>query len=172
MRASIRSGGLAIAASLGLASAAQSTMLLQMNLKDLSTRADKIFRGTVIAVDTGTVRAGGADLPTVTYRLRVGEAFKGQFDVKGEPYVELRMVGTFKDAGSSAAVRHLSVLRDVPRLEMGREYVLFTTRPSSIGLSTTVGLGQGAFTIVGQGNDKEAAVNAFDNVGLNRGIPE
>jgi hypothetical protein len=52
---------------------------------------------------------------------------------------------------------------------MNGEYVLFTTRPSSVGLSTTVGLGQGAFRIVDTGKNEEA-VNAFNNVGLRRGL--
>jgi hypothetical protein len=157
------------AAGLMLAPAASATTLVHMNLKDLATRADRIFRGRVVAVDTGTVRAGGGDLPTIVYRLRVEEAFKGQFEEgKGRAVVELRMVGTKAALDSGTARRH-TVLRDVPALQMGREYVLFTTRPSSIGLSTTVGLGQGAFTILGTGKQAQA-VNAFGNRGLARGM--
>jgi len=152
-----------------LVPAASATTLVHMNLKDLATRADRVFRGTVVGVDTGTVRAGGGELPTIVYRLRVDEAFKGQFDErKGQPVVEVRMVGA-KGALESGSVRRLSVLRDLPQLRMGREYVLFTTRPSSVGLSTTVGLGQGAFTILGAGKEAQA-VNAFNNLGLARGL--
>lgn len=152
-----------------LAPAASATTLVHMNLKDLATRADRIFRGTVVGVDTGTVRAGGGDLPTIVYRLRVDEAFKGQYaEHKGHSVAEVRMVGA-KGPVEAGSVRRLSALRDVPQLQMGREYVLFTTRPSSVGLSTTVGLGQGAFTILGAGKDAEA-VNAFNNLGLARGL--
>ena len=35
----------------------------------------------------------------------------------------------------------------MPQLAVGRTYLVFTTQPSEIGLSTTVGLGQGAFRI-------------------------
>ena len=45
--------------------------------------------------------------------------------------------------------------------------MLFTTRPSWIGLCTTVGLGQGAFDIYGAGKGEEA-VNAFGNRGPGR----
>jgi hypothetical protein len=42
---------------------------------------------------------------------------------------------------------------------------LFATPPSSIGLSTTVGLGQGAFKVFAA-NGGMAAVNEFNNAGL------
>ena len=40
-----------------------------------------------------------------------------------------------------------------------------TTHPSRVGLSTTVGLGQGAFLITGKG-EEEQAVNEFQNANL------
>ena len=162
---------LLLLAALGLASSARATTLTQMSLRDLARNAGRIFRGTVVAIDTGTVEAGGGALPIVTYRLSVDEAFKGDFPpVKsgGPAVVEIRMVGT-KDAAASGATRRLPVLRDVPRLVKGQDYVLFTTEPSRIGLSTTVGLGQGAFVLVGGGKE-QVAVNAFNNTGLARGL--
>ena len=162
--------GLAVAV-LALASSVQATMLMQFNLKELATRADRVFRGRVVAVETGTVHAGGGDLPAITYRLRVEESFKGEYAVKkgDETYVEIRMVGAKSDTTTAEGQVHFSAFREVPRLEMGGEYLLFTTRPSSVGLSTTVGLGQGAFRIVDSGKS-EQAVNAFNNVGLMRGL--
>ena len=132
-----------------LAPQARATTLIQMNLADLAGRADKIFRGTVCQREDGTVDAGGGELPIVIYRVRVDERFKGDFgEGKQAEVVEIRMVGG-KDDPQQRNIRNFSLWRDVPRLERGREYVLFTTRPSAIGLSTTVGLGQGAFTITG-----------------------
>ena len=162
---------LLLLAALGLASGARATTLTQMSLRDLARNAGRIFRGTVVAVDTGTVQAGGGALPIVTYRLSVDEAFKGDFTpVKagGPTVVEIRMVGT-KAARTSGTTRRLPVLWDVPRLVKGQEYVLFTTEPSRIGLSTTVGLGQGAFVLMGGGKE-QLAVNAFNNSGLGRGL--
>ena len=67
--------------------------VLQMNLQQMVDRADKIFRGKVMDVREGTVRAGGADLSTVTYRIRVDEAFKGTFSqVKGLQIAEVTMI--------------------------------------------------------------------------------
>jgi hypothetical protein len=165
--------GLAVSAVLAAAVPTQATTLLQFNLKDLATRSDLVFRGTVLSAKPGTVKAGGAELPTVTYRVRVDEAFKGEYpDPKNDrTLVEIRMVGSGKEARADGAVQHLSVFRDVPRLEVGRDYVLFTTPPSELGLSTTVGLGQGAFTIQGGGKE-EQAVNLYNNRGLNRGMSD
>ncbi len=150
-----------------LVGSAQATTLKQLNLKDLATSADKVFRGTVVSIDTTTVKAGGADLPVTVYRLKVTEQFKGTFSApKGEPVVEVRMIGTHKVQGQVAGQQRLSVFRDVPRLTMGEEYVLFTTSPSRVGLSTTVGLGQGAFK-VDASTKEERTVNGYGNQGLN-----
>jgi hypothetical protein len=155
---------------LAAGASADPVMVLQMNLKDLAARADKIYRGTVVGIDRTTVRVGGGELPAVVYRLRVGEVFKGEIDAGGrEPVIELKMVSQAKVAGRSGSKRSASVLPEMPGLDMGQDYVLFTTRPSSVGLSTTVGLGQGAFTITGSGKD-EAAVNAENNLGLGRDL--
>ena len=67
------------ASALLLAVPAGATTLVQMNLADLASRADKVFRGTVISVKAGSVKAGGGELPTLVYRLRVEEPFKGDF---------------------------------------------------------------------------------------------
>jgi hypothetical protein len=163
---------LATAGLLALAPQASPTTLIQMNLADLAGRANKIFRGTVLSVRPGTVAAGGADLPILVYRVRVDEKFKGEFgEGKGAGFVEIRMVGAAKEPKRTDNLRKFSLFADVPRLDRGQGYVLFTTEPSRIGLSTTVGLGQGAFQIQGAGK-QEKAVNAFGNAGLAKGMPE
>lgn len=148
----------------------QATTVLQMGFSDLTERAGKVFRGTVISVEPGTKQVGGAELPTVNYRFRVEEAFKGQFETRGDTsYVEVTMLGNIKESNASGAVRHLSPLPDLPNLTRGGEYVLFTTPPSSSGLSTTVGLAQGAFKIFLSDQGDEMAANGLDNQGLFNG---
>ena len=141
--------------------------LIHMDLEAMTERADKIFRGTVLDFTAGTVTAGGGAIPTVTYRLRVDESFKGEADMVKEDVqiVEIKMVGTIKPQPAAGDVQRLSVLRDIPRLQVGSDYLLFTTAPSSAGLSTTVGLGQGAFRVFSR-NKEDFAVNAYQNVGL------
>lgn len=161
----------AAASLLVLAAQVNATTMLQMDLGELTNRADKIFRGTVLSVEQGTIQAGGGELPAVTYRLRVEELFKGEAtEVKGDKsIIEIRMVGSLvhpKPDGSG--VVNLSGFRDVPRLKEGSDYVLFTTPESSVGLSVTVGLGQGAFSVysVDGARDQFMAVNEFNNMGL------
>lgn len=59
--------------------------------------------------------------------------------------------------------------RGLPRLEIGQTYLLLTTPPSKIGMSTTVGLGQGLFRIAGEGQ-MASAVNEFGNKMLFKGM--
>ena len=154
-----------------LSASVQATTMLKMDLGDLTQRAGKIFRGTVIDVEEGMIAAGGSELPAVTYRFRVEELYKGvATETKGDlSIVETRMVGSLvhPKADAEGNVR-FSTFRDVPKFQKGGDYLLFTTPESSIGLSVTVGLGQGAFRISPiDGTDGEfQAVNEFNNAGL------
>lgn len=143
------------------------TIMLQMNLEDLSQRADKIFRGTVVDIIPGSVTAGGGEIPTTTYLLRVEEILKGNADIVKEDVqiIQIQMVGSLKETSPQGNFQHFSAFRDIPRLKMNHDYLLFTTPSSSIGLSTTVGLGQGAFNIFTR-NKEDFAVNEFNNVNL------
>lgn len=166
-----RSIALFTAMALFLTGQAYATIMLKLDLQELTSRADKIFRGTVIGVSEGTIEAGGGSLPVVTYRLAVGEMFKGEATaVKGdEAIVEVRMVGSLvHDKVNESGNLKFSPFREVPVLNKGTEYVLFTTPESSIGLSVTVGLGQGAFRVfaVDGTDDQFMAVNEFNNAGL------
>jgi hypothetical protein len=144
---------------------ARATTLLQMDLAQLCTRADRIFRGTVLSARVGTIEAGGAQIPTVTYRIDVSESFKGEYQsIKGRRIADIRMIG--KPATTASGSSQLfAVLRDVPHLKVGETYLLLTTPPSAAGLSTTVGLGQGRFRLTGKAGTEEA-VNDFGNRGL------
>jgi len=53
-----------------------------------------------------------------------------------------------------------------PDLQVGSDYVLFTTAPSAVGLSTTVGLSQGLFHIFNDANGRELAANGLGNQGI------
>ncbi|TDI35735.1 MAG: hypothetical protein E2P03_00080 [Acidobacteria bacterium] len=145
------------------------TTMLHMNLDDMGRQADKIFRGTVLKVTEGEVEVGGGMLPTTTYVLQVDEAFKGEFEtVKGLQLVEIRMLGKMRPH-AVGSLKRMSVLPDMPRLDLGQTYLLFSTQPSGAGLSTTVGLGQGSFHLSGT-QYKEMAVNEYGNLGLFKGM--
>lgn len=147
------------------ATTSQAATMVHMNLDVMSHQAEKIFRGTVLKITSGEVEIGGGVLPTTTYVLQVDEAFKGEFEtVKGMQLVEIQMLGKMRPHAVGNA-QHLSPLPDMPRLEMNETYLLFSTQPSIVGLSTTVGLGQGCFHLSGT-EYKEMAVNEYDNLGL------
>lgn len=151
------------------AAPARANLVLKMDLGDLAQRADTIFRGTVLSVEPGTVAAGGAELPTVTYRLRVDETFKGDFAAtKG--VAEITMLGNLKGEEPGGPVTRFSHLPDLPNLVRGGDYVVFTTPPSAVGLSTTVGLVQGAFKVYRAADRQEMAVNGINNTGLTETI--
>ncbi|HEX4965230.1 MAG TPA: hypothetical protein VF173_30755 [Thermoanaerobaculia bacterium] len=161
---------LSMAAALVVCCSLSAATVQQLNLQQMCDRADKIFRGTVLDVREGTVHAGGIDLPTVTYRLRVDDALKGSFlQVKGLQIAEIKMIGKLK-ASDSAPLRSFSPLPELPKLVVGQEYLLLTTRPSSAGLSATIGLAQGAFGLNGKPG-QEMAVNGNENRGLFLGMP-
>lgn len=146
---------------------ADATTVLRLNLEQMVSRAGNIFRATVLDVRGGTIDVGGGKLPTTTFTLRVDESFKGSFDKEGAT-VEITVVGSIKrEPVMIGSHQRFSVLPEVPRLDIGSDYLLMTTTPSPAGLSTTVGLGQGAFSIF-VSNRQELAVNAVGNANIDQ----
>lgn len=143
--------------------AAWATTVRQMNLNVLTDNSELIFRGTVLSVRPGTVKVGGSELPTTTYTFEVSETFKGDVTAEKDQrrYVAITMVGSVKGPEQNGDVMRFDRFRDVPRLEKGAEYLLFTTAQSQYGLSVTVGLAQGCFDITGG-----MALNRAGNQGL------
>ena len=133
------------------------TMVRKMDLEEMCQLAGRIFRGTVVDIEKGTVSAGGGKISTITYRIKIAEQLKGVFAdaINGDSILSISTVD-------------LPVI-EVPRLAVGQHYLLLTTAPSSAGLSTMVGLGQGTFKIYG-GSNAEMAVNALNNIGLAKGL--
>lgn len=162
----------ALVLALVVAPIVDAAMVRKMDLAEMCQRADRVFRGRVLSVQSGTVTAGGGELPTVTYRLEVGEQFQGEFtQIKGDKtYTEVTMLGTLKNKNAEASgLERFSFMPELPTLKIGEEYVLLTTAPSAVGLSTTVGLGQGCFHISQSGKD-EMTVNELGNAALSETI--
>jgi len=146
--------------------AAHAAWVAKMDLGEMTFNADRIARVTVLDVEQGSVTLGGGELPVVTYKLRVDEAFKGTFDDdKGVTVIEVSMLGSIKQAPPANGMQKLATLPELPHLQLGHDYLLFATAPSSIGLSSPVGLGQGAFSIY-TADKQEMAANELDNAGL------
>lgn len=161
---------MALTVCLPVVSPLRAATVIQLNLAEMVGRADRIFRGTVLDAREGSLQLGGGTLPVVTYRIRVDDEFKGTFEeVKGIPIAEVRMVGKLAPAAGSGPVRSLGPLTELPRLQVGQEYLLLITARSAAGLSTTVGLGQGRFVLQGK-RGQELALNENHNHGLFRGM--
>jgi hypothetical protein len=139
-----------------------------LNLAEMTRRADRIFRGTVLGATSGTTRFAGGELPIVTYRIRVDEPLKGKFEeADGAEFVEVRMLDGSGAKRDRAGYRQL--IPGMPLLRQGESYLLLTTRPGRSGLSSTVGLTQGTFRMSGSGAGALAR-NGTDNLKLFRGM--
>jgi hypothetical protein len=163
---------LSVALGAGLISAllagppATATTVKHFDLGGLTTSAARVFRGTVTDVRAGSVRVGGGTLATTIYRIRVEEAFKGEFaTAKDITYADVEMIGSIKAETERNGVRHFSAFRDMPRLERGQHYLVFLTAESSIALSSPVGLAQGLFEI-DTSLPGEPTTNGLNNAGL------
>ena len=55
------------------------TTLLQLNLIEMSERADKIFRGKTMEITPSSTEIGGSEIPILIYKIEVEEAFQGNF---------------------------------------------------------------------------------------------
>ena len=155
-----------IAASLAGSPCADATTVKHLDLGGITASAARVFRGTVTDVRPGTVNVGGGQLATTIYRIRVSEVFKGEFATyKDITYADVEMVGSPKADAQGSGVRHFSIFRDIPRLERGRDYLLFMTAESRIALSSPVGLAQGCFDI-DTSLPSEPTANRLNNAGL------
>ena len=105
----------------------------------------------------------------IPFGRRLGDrnAYHGQ-DPCAVTLVRMQMLGKLPTVRVGNAVRY-SPLPDLPSLNLGSDYLLFATAPSAIGLSTTLGLGQGRFDLLKKSEDDLQAVNGFNNLGLFKG---
>jgi hypothetical protein len=76
------------------------------------------------------------------------------------------MLGNLKTDVSSGNMKRLSVIDMNPDLNVGSDYVLFTTAKSAAGLSTTVGLDQGLFRIFNNADGGDMTANGLGNQGI------
>jgi hypothetical protein len=145
---------------------ADATTVKHLDLGHLATSANRVFRGTVTDVRPGLVKVGGGQLATTIYRIKVVESFKGDFATfKDITYADVEFIGSLKTESDKNGKRHFSVFRDMPRLERGRDYLLFLTAESKIALSSPVGLAQGLFDI-DTSVPSEPTANRLSNRGL------
>ncbi len=156
---------IAVLASFVVVMSAQATITAQMNLEQLVNNSARVFVGEVVSLRETRVAMGGGEVPAVTYRLRVSETFKGEYEqVKELQFAEVTMVGALKHVQTG---RH--PISDFPVLSRGTEYLLFVAPEGPTGLTATMGLGQGCFHL-SSGEEGRVALNLVNNAGLFAGM--
>ncbi len=145
----------------------RATSVLEMNLAFMADRSEMVFRGTVMEVSETSVQGGGGTLPAIVYTFRVDDALKGTYDeIKGERVVQVRMIGSLKQYHASTPP-----IEGFPLLKTGGDYLLMIAPPGPLGLTSPMGLGQGAFTVYTDPNTRqEMALNGLNNKALFKGM--
>ncbi len=109
-------------------------------LDEMVAYSQRIFRGVCVSAEPDGVISG---LPVTRYTFRILEEVKG---ATGERTISFRQIGS---AGESF---------EIPRYRVDAEYVLFLYPESEIGLTSPVGLLQGAFQVMRLSGDGEPLV--------------
>jgi hypothetical protein len=145
------------------AAVADATKVKSVNLEKMIEEADRIFIGTCVAAEEGSLP--GSDIPITLYTFSVSERIKGAI---GET-LTIRQVGVRKPRiqGDEALVFRIP---GMPVYQVGQEVVLFLAADSQLGLTSPVGLMQGAFTVE-ERDGRKMLQNGFQNGGLFNNLP-
>jgi hypothetical protein len=137
---------------------AQATRIQLVNLEKMVTKADRIFIGVCSTVEDSTL--SGTDMPVTSYTFSVTEPIKGEMD----DTLTIRQLGVREPRvqGDKALVFRVP---GMPVYQAGQEVVLFLISDSSLGLTSPVGLSQGAFT-VDKRDGQKLLQNGIQNLGL------
>jgi len=114
---------------------ARATSVLPLGLDRIVGDATVAFQGTVTDMRAEKDPQTGFIVTNVTFR--VDDALKGPV---GTTY-------TLKQVGGRLPTGETYRIEGVPAYTVGQSYVVFLTAPSSIGLSSPVGLAQGRFAV-------------------------
>ena len=155
----------------GTVPVAEATMVRKFDLGELCQRSHMIIRGKVLSMKSTSVSLGGAELPAVTYYVAVSETLKGNasdfIEKNGQRVAEITMLASKGSEQLGNNIVKFSKLPALPSFQVGQEYLLMMTQPSSVGLQMTVGTGQGCFHIDAKSG---MASNELNNRGLSTNI--
>ena len=144
-----------LAATLSLLAATTSlraTSVKIVNISEMGQGSNRVFHGRCLSAREITHNNG---LPILEYTFLVTEGLKGT--VAGEKVV-FRQVQGFGARGFGIAW--------LPVFSKGQELVLFLAADSRIGLTSPIGLSQGAFSVFEDPRGKLAILNGFKNLNL------
>ena len=125
-----------------------------MNLSDLVRGSSQIVVGTVSAVNQGI---GTNHLPYTDIEVKVSDSIRGT----AVSTLTFRQFGLQSALPAESGRRYAGAVAGMPQYKSGEQVVLFLSPASSIGYRTTIGFGQGKFSLRG-GN----LTNEVNNSGL------
>jgi hypothetical protein len=140
--------------------ASATTSRREVNVVDLVANSELILRGTITKVSDGIDQRG---IPYTEVTMHVADAIRGQ--VSGD--YTFRQFGLLKPRDMGNGQTNLMVTpAGWATYSKGEEAILFLNKHAAwTGLQTTVGLGQGKFTVAMAG-----AVNQSNNAGLFKNV--
>jgi hypothetical protein len=126
-----------------------------MNLPDMVERAERVFHGRCTMVENTEQEVAG--IPVTQYTFVVRKAIKGTQEGETVVFRQLRSEGP-------------RGLADVPSYSVGDELLLFLKKESRVGLTSPVGLAQGAFAVKRFPGGRIAVINSVKNRNLTAGL--
>jgi hypothetical protein len=123
-----------------------------LNIADLVRESSQIVVGRVLAVNQGM---SANHLPYAEVQVKVVESISGD----AAATVTFRQFGLQSPLPAANGRKYVGLVAGMPQYKAGDQVVLFLGKTSSIGFRTTIGLGQGKFTVRG-GNLENEANNA------------
>lgn len=138
---------------------AQHLVTQTYNLEQMVREADRIFVGKVIGVREDYIFAAGGNIQVTLYTFAVDEVLKGSVE---NTLTTIKQVGHHSDPSSLFG-------QGMPRYKEWTVVMLFLRADSQYGLTSPVGLGQGAFLVKMDGPVKVSVRNSWGNRGLLEG---
>lgn len=131
-----------------------------MNVSDLVRESNQIVVGSVGAIHQGI---GTNHLPYTEIEVRVSESILGTSPAT----LTFRQLGLQTPLPAADGRKYVGLVAGMPQYKVGEHVLLFLSKTSPIGLRTTIGLGQGKFSLRG-GNLENEVNNAglFQNLDL------
>jgi len=164
MRLKLTFAGIILALAATLALKAQANQAIATNIDDLM-KADVAFTGVCTKAEAGTVERPKGSILVTRYTFAVSDALKG--DVAGT-FSFTQWGATREDAARLGK----PFVYGPPLYDVGKEYTLFLTSESRLGLRSPVGLAQGKFEVIRGPEGKAMVVNEFNNKSLFRNLPQ
>lgn len=136
------------------------TKMIHRNLEGLIKISKRIFVGRCVLA-TEFYEPGSGTPPHTEYTFEVIESFKGNLGTT----LTFRQYGLKGPRQVSENIAYVGKIPGMPLYQEGQEYMVFLIGYIILGLTSPVGLLQGAFRVIEE-NGRKMVINGFNNVGL------